>query len=236
MKISIVIPTYQEAAIIGTLVRHLLEHGGTFNFEILVIDGESTDGTVSAAKEAGAQVFISPRKGRASQMHYGAKQASGAILYFLHADAFPPATFLQSIEAAVNKGFDFGHFRQKIMSKKNMVSVNSFLSRLPGLVSSGGDQSLFITKEFYNSLGGFNETLTLMEDYDLVKRARKKGTWIKIPAPLQVIDRKYEYNSFLRVNLANAVVFTAYKCGVAPARLKRWYKAWIKGPRYKELG
>lgn len=235
MKISIIIPTYQEADIIGKLVHHLFEYGGASSFEILVIDGESTDGTVEAATAAGAQVFISPKKGRASQMHFGAKQAKGTILYFLHADAFPPSTFLQSIEAAVNKGFDFGHFRQKIMSKKTVVSVNSFLSRLPGLVSSGGDQSLFITAKFYNKLGGFNEALTLMEDYDLVKRARKIGTWVKIPTPLQVVDRKYEYNSFLRVNLANAMVFTAYKCGVAPNRLKRWYKAWIKGPRYQEL-
>ncbi len=233
MEVSIIIPTYEEEHCIGDLIAHLFEKGKPVSFEILVIDGGSTDDTVKRAEEAGARVYTSPEKGRACQMNYGAHQATAPLLYFLHADAFPPPYFLQAIQSAVERGFEFGHFRQRIRSENKWVRMNSYLSRLSGLVASGGDQSLFITRSLFFRLEGFKD-IPLMEDYELVQRARAVAKWVKIPAYLQVLDRKYLYNSFLRVNLANAIVFTGYRLGVSPHWLKRWYSRWIRGPRYKK--
>jgi rSAM/selenodomain-associated transferase 2 len=235
MQLSIIIPTYQEEACIADVVKHILTMETSCSFELIVTDGGSTDNTVFSAKEAGARVVVSPRKGRAAQMNFGAAESKGEILYFLHADAFPPQGFMQSIVAAVEAGNGFGHFRQHILSANPLVRINSFLSRLSGLAASGGDQSLFITRSLFEELGGFDERLPLMEDYDLVCKARKQASWVKFTAPLKVLDRKYKYNSFMRVNLVNAFIFSAYRLGVSPVRLKRWYKRWIRGPRYKNL-
>lgn len=87
-SISIVIPTYNEAEVIQKLIRYLLNSENSSLLEIIVSDGGSTDNTQALAREAGAKVIQSPKKGRAAQMNAGAAEANGQILYFLHADTF----------------------------------------------------------------------------------------------------------------------------------------------------
>lgn len=235
MKISIVIPTYQEKDCITDMVKHLLDSGEGEKFELIITDGGSSDLTCDLAKAAGAQVVVSPKKGRAAQLNYGAQLATGDILYFLHADTFPPKGFLNDIREAVQSDFQFGMFRQHIQSKNKWVRFNSYASRSEGIFASGGDQSLFMTRTLFDAIGGYQEDLRLMEDYDIVKRASKKAKSTKIPKNLEVIDRKYEYNGYLRVNLSNAAIFGLYALGVHPNKLYPLYKKWIKGPRYKDL-
>ncbi|MEM7380208.1 MAG: glycosyltransferase, partial [Bacteroidota bacterium] len=86
--ISIIIPVLNEEAHIGSLLRHLKAQPLHFVKEIIVVDGGSSDKTVAVAIKHGASVLHS-NKGRARQMNFGAKHASGDVLYFLHADTFP---------------------------------------------------------------------------------------------------------------------------------------------------
>ena len=96
--VSIIIPTYNEAASIGDLLRYLpTATAGEPTPELLVVDGGSTDATVALAQQAGATVHRSLRKGRAAQLNYGAEQARGDVLYFLHADSYPPPGFLADL-------------------------------------------------------------------------------------------------------------------------------------------
>lgn len=235
MKLSVIIPTYQEEASIADLVGHLYRCDEHKQIEVLVIDGGSSDSTVKQATMAGAKTYVSPRRGRAAQLNYGASQAKGQLFYFLHADAFPPSSFIKDIISAIELGYDFGNFRQVIKSDNPWVRINSFFSRLNGRITSGGDQSLFITRELFLRLKGYREDFLFMEDYDLFGRARRLGENIKIPKSLEIIDRKYTHNSYLKVNLCNFAILSLYQMGVHPNKLFPLYKSWIKGPRYKEL-
>ncbi len=235
MKLSVIIPTYQEEESIGDLVEHLLNCDRHQQIEVLVCDGGSKDNTVLLAKRAGAKAFVSPQRGRASQLNFGAGIATGELFYFLHADAFPPKSFVKDIISAIELGYDFGNFRQDIKSKNRLVRFNSYFSRLNGRVASGGDQSLFITRELFFRLKGYREDLLFMEDYDLFDRARLLGENIKIPKSLKIVDRKYTHNSYLRVNLSNLTILMLYQLGVHPNKLFPLYKSWINGPRYKGL-
>ncbi len=100
--ISIIISTYNEVEGIGKLVRSLIGFGNEAVIDLIVSDGGSEDGTIEKAEAAGAQAVMSPRKGRAAQMNYGASIAEGDVLYFVHADSFPPATFVADIQQAIN--------------------------------------------------------------------------------------------------------------------------------------
>lgn len=235
MKLSVIIPTYQEEDSIGEVVEHLFECAQNYRIEVIVCDGGSPDDTLIKAAAAGAEAVVSPKRGRAAQMNYGASLAKADVLYFLHADAFPPGSYVKDIISALELGYDFGNFHQEIKSQNPWVKLNRYLSHIKGKLTSGGDQSLFIRKELFDKLKGYREDYLFMEDYDLFARAKFLGENIRVPKYLEIIDRKYTHNSYLRVMLSNILIFSLYQLGVHPNKLYPLYKSWIRGPRYKSL-
>src|SRR5690349_4385789 len=109
--ISIIIPAYNEESGIAATIRAIKQQGNAAHIiEIIVADGGSNDKTVTAAKATNAFAVVSPVKGRAAQMNYGASIAKGNILYFLHADTLPAKDFTTDIINAVNNGMEAGCF------------------------------------------------------------------------------------------------------------------------------
>ncbi|MCI5080216.1 MAG: glycosyltransferase, partial [Saprospiraceae bacterium] len=116
MKVSIIIPVLNEAENITRLVNRLTNCGEQYVKDLLVVDGGSEDDTVALAEKAGAKVLVSPRKGRAAQMNYGAAHSQGDILYFVHGDTLPPECYMDEIIKAVEENYPIGCFRFKFDS------------------------------------------------------------------------------------------------------------------------
>lgn len=211
LMISIIIPTYNEAENIARLVSYLTANSNKDTCEIIVSDGGSRDDTVNIAQLAGAKVVLSAHKGRAAQMNYGASIALGNILYFIHADTLPPATFVDDIQKAGSEGFSFGRYRTVFNSDKLILKINAFFTRFDWFVCYGGDQTLFITKSLFQAIKGFNEQMLIMEDYDIVTRAKKAGRYKILSKAALVSARKYETNSWLKVQCANRTIVQMYK-------------------------
>ncbi len=226
--ISIIIPAFNEEDNVGKLIRFLKGNGDKQCIEIILSDGGSTDATRPRAEDAGARVLVSPTKGRAAQMNYGAASAKGDILYFVHADTFPPVSFVNDICQAISNGYSIGRYRTKFNSSKWLLHVNAFFTRFDFFICYGGDQTLFITKKLFQSIGGFDEQMQIMEEYDLVKRAREKGLYRIIPKNALVSARKYETNSWLTVQLANKKVIDMYKKGASQQVIKATYQRLLK--------
>jgi rSAM/selenodomain-associated transferase 2 len=224
MQISIIIPTLNEAARIEGLLVHLSQfQNPDLLAEILVVDGGSKDSTQTLAKEAGAKVLRSPRPGRAVQMNHGARHAKGEILYFVHADVIPPRDCLSAIRESVTAGHAMGGFAYLFDSASPLLRFNSFFTQFDWMANGGGDQTLFIQRESFEEMGGFDEELPIMEDFDFVWRAKKKYGFKLIKSRVIVSARKYEQNSWLRVQLVNATTFLGFRWGVPPERLTKWY-------------
>ncbi|MEX0636813.1 MAG: TIGR04283 family arsenosugar biosynthesis glycosyltransferase [Ferruginibacter sp.] len=226
--ISIIIPTYNEADNIGTLIAHIKATAGSFPFEIIVSDGGSNDHTVSIANNAGVVVLRSPKKGRAPQMNFAASMASGSIFYFVHADTLPPIDFFQLIQDAVNNHFEVGRFQTKFDSSSLLFKLNAFFTRFDWFMCYGGDQTLFITRNLFEFIGGFNEEKLIMEDFDITQRAKEKGKYIIFKKSALVSVRKYEKNSWFRVQKANYTAVQLYKKGASSAEVASFYKNYLK--------
>ena len=84
--LSIIIPTLDEARTIGETLDAVRRAAG--HAEVIVVDGGSRDATVEVARGRGVKVITSGR-GRGLQMHAGACEARGDVLWFLHADTSP---------------------------------------------------------------------------------------------------------------------------------------------------
>lgn len=228
MKISVVIPVLNEAERIGPLARYLLENGRNAVVEILAVDAGSADGTAAEAASAGAKVLACPVCSRAAQMNMGAREARGEVLYFVHADTMPPASFATDILSAVSAGHKMGCYRYKFDSPRLLLKINAFFNRFHWLWCQGGDKTFFIAKEIFEEMGGYDEHYVIMEEYDFLRRAMPRYPLHIIPKYAVASARKYDQNGWLRVQYANAVVFGMFRRGAEPADMKRVYKKMLR--------
>ncbi len=150
--------------------------------------------------------------------------AKGNILYFLHADTRPPLSFVTDITASLALGFKAGCYRFQFKSNKWPLKINSYFTRFKKLWCRGGDQSLFIDKDLFHELGGFDERYCIMEEYPLLEKLYRQNSFRIVPKNIQVSSRKYENNSWLKVQLTNYRAFKMYKRGIDPRKIRAFYK------------
>lgn len=227
MQISVIIPTYNEATTIGLLVQRLRTCGGGRLAEVIVVDAHSPDGTAGAAERAGATVLMAPQPGRAAQMNLGAAHATGRVLYFVHADVGIHPDFADDITGAIGQGYEAGRYRFRFDSAHPLLRLNSYSTRFGGLMSRGGDQTLFITRSLFDRLGGFDERFVIMEDFDMIRRICRLTQFYVVPKDVSVSARKYANNSWLRVQVANLIAVALFYVDTPPARIARAYKAML---------
>ena len=228
MKISIIIPTLNEEKNIVRLISHL-QHLSHQNYlhEIIVCDAGSGDATQQLAKNAGATVLQSPKRGRAVQMNYAVEKATGEVFYFVHADVLPPQSCLADIVHSLENGHKFGCFSYNFDSEKKSLKFNALLNKFDWVVCGGGDQTLFIGRDTFFELNRFREEYPIMEDFDFVWRAKKKYPMHVINKNATVSARKFENNSYVRVQIANILVFFLFRAGVSPNYLAKLYKGML---------
>ncbi len=227
-KISIIIPTYNEAASIGKLIAYLFKHSGDEINEIIVSDGGSEDETISIGEQSGAIAFVSPQKGRALQMNFGVTKATGDILYFVHADSFPPESFVSDIIKAVNEGFDFGRYRTKFDSSKFLLKMNAWFTRFNWFICYGGDQTLFVTRGLFEKSGGFKNELLIMEEFEFCDRLMKQVKYKVFSNTALVSARKYKGRSWLQVQLANRKAVQLFKKGATQEEIVKIYRRMLQ--------
>jgi rSAM/selenodomain-associated transferase 2 len=236
MQISIVIPTLNEAENIARLVSYLREQGGEKVTEIIVVDSGSTDGTVDRAIASGAKVLRCPQRNRAAQMNLGAREAANDVLYFIHADTLPPDSFAEDIERELAAGQVMGCYRYQFDSPRLILKFNAFWVRFKWLWCQGGDKTFFVKRAVFEEFGGYDERFVVMEEYDFLRKAMRKYELRVLPKYVLISARKYEHNSWLRVQLANAGAFAMFRWGAEPAKIKRFYFQMLKHPKSLPAG
>lgn len=224
MKISIIIPTLSEGKNIQKLIYCLKQNSTAENIqEIIIVDACSDDNTADIAERAGAKVFLSEKKGRALQMNIGAYHAEGDILYFLHADTFPPKDFDREIIQRVMNNSDAGCFIMKFDIKHPFLKFFGWLTKFTGAHFRGGDQSLFVTKNFFFEIGGYDSQLLVMEDYDIVRRIKDKTRFAVIKNWITTSARKYEKVGIYRLQLKFGIIMLMYNLGFSQDFIVNYY-------------
>lgn len=157
-------------------------------------------------------------------MDFAASQAKGNVLYFVHADTKPPLTNFEDIKEALQQGYNLGRYLCKYDSKSWLLKLNAALSRLYVFAGMGGDQTLFVTKNLYQQTGRFNTSMKIMEEFEFCTRARKTGKYKIIKKPVLISARKYETNSWLKVQIANYAIIKMYRNGASQQSMVDRYK------------
>lgn len=243
--ISIVIPVLNEAEGIEELLNHLVDCADLNNIsEVIVVDGGSTDGTVSivtnymsgraqsrpqnlsTALEETVKV-IDSKKGRAKQMNTGAKASTGSILYFLHADSFPPPNYDRYIIEEIKKGNNAGCFRLKFDNNHWWLRLASWLTQFSWRACRGGDQSQFITKALFNEIGGFDESYIIYEDNILINELYKRNEFVVINKKIKTSARLYERHGVWKLQYHFWTIYVKKWFGASADDLLAYYKKHI---------
>lgn len=219
-RISVIVPTINESERIRALISSLLDGG--FH-EIVVADGGSADDTCAIAERAGAVVIQSP-PGRGVQLHAGAAQASGNSFFFLHADSELPNGARRAIVRALEQpGVVGGSFALAFDVRHWLLDLLAGLSRLNHALATYGDQGLFMRREIYAAIGGY-EALPILEDLEIQRRLRRAGRFVKLPLAITTSSRRYMRDGIVRRQAANAWIVARYLAGEDPKRLARIYR------------
>ena len=223
MSLSIIIPALNEAEQIAATLDSLrpLRRRGV---EVIVVDGGSSDATVTTAQNAADRV-ISAERGRALQMNAGAAAARGEILCFLHADTrLPENADGLIIDGLARARRSWGRFDVWIEGRHPMLKVIATLmnwrSRLSGIAT--GDQALFITRSLFEAAGRFPE-IPLMEDIALSRQLKVYSRPLCIAHRLTTSGRRWEQHGLWRTVLLMWRLRLAYWLGADPRELATRY-------------
>lgn len=212
--ISVVIPVLNEQASLPATLDTLSKQSG--EFEIIVVDGGSTDDTKRLAHSCPQVKLLSAPAGRAIQMNTGAKRARGEWLLFLHADTLLPKTALRDLNDLEHDWkVQAGGFRHRFSDRHWELKLISWINnqRCRRTRVFYGDQAPFVRRDLFDLLGGFPE-VPVLEDVLFMEKLLKVTRPILMPNPAITDSRRFVkhgiWMSFSRV----FIILSRHKLGL----------------------
>lgn len=190
-RISVIIPVLNEAnnlEHIQSLVEIISQ--SSIKHDIIFVDGQSDDNTFQSLKRAGYTV-IKSKRGRGKQLDKGVQSSQGQFLLLLHADSYFDQSPLEEV-ARILSTDEMGCFRLSFDRQHVGLSLIAWGSnwRVRHRRIVFGDQGIFMTRQCYNTVGGFGN-LPLMEDYDFSIRAKRLGITIQQSSQTILTSSRY---------------------------------------------
>jgi len=201
--ISVIIPVLNEEKALPATLQRLFTQSG--DFEVLAIDGGSSDNTPGLIKADGRIQLHNSNTGRATQMNCGARHAQGEWLLFLHADTLLPDNALTALQQLPDTALA-GGFRHRFSGRQRGLQLISWLHNFRCRCTRVfyGDQAMFVRKSLFNELGGFPDE-PVLEDLLFSEQIAKVTTPVTMDSYVITDSRKFEqagiWLSLLRVIL-----------------------------------
>jgi rSAM/selenodomain-associated transferase 2 len=228
MLISVIMIILNEEQYIEAAYLQLQTLQKVTDIEIIVVDGGSTDQTVSIAKKY--TTVLCAKGGKSAQLNAGAGVAKGDVLFFVHADMLVPPEALLKIREKIESGYDGGGFsnvfdrhNMKIKRLGRIMNLRLFNNDHDRNLIFFGDNGIFVKSSVFKQLKGFKD-IPIMEDYDFSYRLRADFRSVRIKDPLLVVSaRRHEKAGFFKTRCLWIAIKWLYLIGIPPRILTRWY-------------
>ncbi|HEV8131655.1 MAG TPA: TIGR04283 family arsenosugar biosynthesis glycosyltransferase [Acidobacteriota bacterium] len=222
MLISVIVIARNEERELAELLPQLTRG---HDVEVIVVDGESGDGTQAVVERCPCR-YLSAPAGRARQLNAGARMAQGDVLLFLHADCRLQQGWKTELEEELNNPAVVGGAFSLRMSG-GYPWVDRFLS-WSGTVNARrsnvflGDHSIFVRKHIFEKAGGFPD-IDLMEDYFFSKKLSSLGQLVQLRSASLASARRFMANGYIKTILQMRLLRLLTALGWSSRRLQSWY-------------
>lgn len=226
-ELSVIVPTLNEVQGIAAALA-ALQGWRRRGVEVIVVDGESSDGTAEQARPWADRLLLGSR-GRAQQMNAGARAACGRVLLFLHADTrLPPMAHRTLLEGLARQGHRWGRFDVRLSGADHypllrlVGGLMNLRSRWTGIAT--GDQALFVTRTAFDAAGGYPE-IPIMEDIALSATLKRCcGLPLCLRERAITSSRRWEMNGVIRTIGLMWLLRLRYWLGSDPQHLATVYR------------
>jgi glycosyltransferase involved in cell wall biosynthesis len=227
MKLSFVIPAWNEEKLLGATITSILQSAQNYEFEIIVADDASDDRTPDIAREMGATVVTCNNRQIGLTRNDGAAAATGDVLIFVDADTIvTPLVVAETVEAIQNgavAGGSFPRFEEPIpLFAKVLTPILRLLFRILRIAAGA---YMFCTIESFVGAGRFDPKFFAAEEVHLSKKLHAFGKYETIKARVVTSGRKFRTHSTL-VILTTLLLVTIPGVRHLKKRKNLWY-----GPR-----
>ncbi len=234
MKLSVIIPTFNEAGNIYKTIEALYERAVLAPYEIIVVDCGSSDGTLDCIKRKEVITIINPRLSgkKCRSLRLGTNIAQGEVLLFLDADTLVPQQYDAKIKRALQDTAVVGGAFEFSLDKR---SIPLFLVTLINRIRYRfrkrfyGDQGIFVRKAVYRKAGGWPER-SLLEAAYLCKSLQKLGKLKLIRQPVVTSSRRFTEGGVWRVLLHDIRIWAMDLFGMNVEHYGNAY--WAKNQAY----
>ena len=222
--LTFITPTYNECTTIEYTLSELLKVINEQD-EVIVVDGDSEDGTQQIVNKFKRVKLLQSQRGRAVQMNMGVRESKNNYIFFLHADTLIDETGLKLLKEEIkDNNVSWGWFKLKFSSSKKIYRILEFLASFrTNLVQEPlGDHGIFVNKQIFEKVGGYPE-IPLMEDVELVKKLKKISKGKRINHFVTSSPRRLEKGGILKTVLKMCLIRTLYFFGTSSETLSNHY-------------
>lgn len=220
--VSVIIPTYEQKAILEKCLNSIYEFSKDINFEIIVVDNHSQDGTVFLIKEKFPKlnyIFLNENHGFAKSINIGIKQSKGHYLLLLNNDCILNNNILKNLFIYMEENRHISACGPKVLDENLKFQDQGSLffnirlkkAKQPIKVNYLPMAAFFVRREVFKNVGLLDENFFFYnEDLDYAKRMKKKGLNIEYLPQYSLIHLgKKSVNK-----LTDKVIFESYKGGL----------------------
>ena len=213
---SIIIPAYNEEKYLPETLKAVAKAINAIEFsgEVIVVDNNSTDKTAEVAESYGASVVFESFEQIARARNRGAESAKGKYLIFLDADTILPECLLKrSLDNLMNKEYCGGGVTVDfdVPQDKFITAFKDFWNYISAKRSLAAGSYLYVLRECYEAVGGFNENLYASEEIwfsrKCIKWGKRHNKIFKVIDDIKIITSSRKMEIFSTFRLYSAMIF-----------------------------